>query len=144
MAGDQAGEIEFAGAVEGPDHLAALPRRNVSHIGLVVFHAGKTQHCLGMFIQGFAGTDDELVEDLAVVVMDETNDLALPDLQPIRSETHLIGHADLDGAVDLTGIADDAPGLLFLDRCSGLMTLVRLAVGQRCRAAEQPDQGQNQ
>ena len=69
-----------------------------------------------MFIQGFAGTDDELVEDLAVVAVDETNGLALPDLQPIRSETHLISHADLDGAVDFAGIAGDTPRLLLPDR----------------------------
>ena len=42
--GDQAGELELAGAVEGPDDLAGLAGRDMCHVGLVVFHVRELHH----------------------------------------------------------------------------------------------------
>ena len=51
VAGDQAGELELAGAVEGPDDLAGLARRHVRHVGLVVLHVRELHHQRRMLVE---------------------------------------------------------------------------------------------
>jgi len=43
----------------------------------------------------------------------DTYSLTLFDLDPVRSETHLVGHGDRNGACEVIWLAGDAPLLLF-------------------------------
>ena len=76
VAGDQAGEIEVAGPVEGPDDLAGLPGGDVGHVGLVVLHVRKLGHQLGVLFEFLLGADHDLVQLLAIVADDEADGLA--------------------------------------------------------------------
>jgi hypothetical protein len=61
------------------------------------------------------GADDELVHHLAGVADHELHRLALPHLDALGREAHVVGHADRDAALGTLGIAGNAPVLLFLD-----------------------------
>jgi hypothetical protein len=109
----EAGKVEIAGAVEGPDHGAGLAGGHVHHPGIVVLHVREFLHHGGMGLDLGLGAQHELVQFLAAVLQLEPDRLAFAHLDHRGREGHVVGHRDVDGAGHGAGLAGDAPGLLF-------------------------------
>jgi hypothetical protein len=77
VAGDQAGEVEAACAVEAPDQLFGLARGHMGHIGFGMLHAGVLQHHLRVLVQRVPGAQHHLVHDLALVDHAQAHGFAL-------------------------------------------------------------------
>ena len=121
VTGNQAGELEFTGAVERPDDLAALPRVDMGHVGFVVGHVGEFFHHFGVGAKLFRCADDDFVQCLAGIDRHQTHGLAQLHVQGVGAEAHVIRHADFDGAAYLLGLACDAPGGLLRRRGLGVV-----------------------
>ena len=103
----------------------------MGHVGLVVFHIGVFFHHLGVGFEFGAGADHDFVHDLALVLGAQAQRLSQLHIEVVRRKTHVVAHADGDGAASRFGFSANAPGLLLLDHwASGFVVVfVHVAVG---------------
>ncbi len=116
VTGDQAGVLEGAVIGEGPDDLAGLARLEPDGVRIVVLHVGELLHHRLVLGDLLGRIEDELVLEVAGVGDHDAHGLALLEGEVARLEQHLgilgLDHRDLDGAVDLRGVAGHADGHL--------------------------------
>ncbi len=115
VAGNQASEFEVAGAVEGPDQVAASAGADMRHVGFVMRHFGEFDHQGRMRVEFLARANDHLVQQFPFVLNHEAHCLALLKAEFAGGKTHVVVHRHGDSARGCFCIAADAPGFLFFD-----------------------------
>ena len=89
----------------------------MGHERIAMVHAGVLQHGGGMCIQRFGGAQYDFMHDLPRIFDFDAHGFTELDGELIGGETHVITHAQSDGAGDRAGLTCDAPCLLGGGRC---------------------------